>query len=75
MHGLEQLDEDDGGTVFRDVIMLALAGFVAISQSLLDLLVDRSEFFEKVGLKDAALRLERHDDRCRPRRDYPHIWM
>ena len=30
MHGLEQLDEDDGGTVFRDVIMLALAGFVAM---------------------------------------------
>jgi hypothetical protein len=27
---LEQLDEDDGGTVFRDVIMLALAGFVAM---------------------------------------------
>jgi len=30
MHGLEQFDEDDGGTVFRDVIMLALAGFVAM---------------------------------------------
>jgi hypothetical protein len=30
MHSLEQLDEDDGGTVFRDVIMLALAGFVAM---------------------------------------------
>jgi hypothetical protein len=30
MHGLEQLEEDDGGTVFRDVIMLALAGFVAM---------------------------------------------
>jgi hypothetical protein len=29
MHTLEQLDEDDSGTVFRDVIMLALAGFVA----------------------------------------------
>ena len=29
MHS-EQLDDDDGGTVFRDVIMLALAGFVAI---------------------------------------------
>jgi hypothetical protein len=27
---LEQLDEDEGGTVFRDVIMLALAGFVAM---------------------------------------------
>jgi hypothetical protein len=27
---LEQLDDDDGGTVFRDVIMLALAGFVAM---------------------------------------------
>ena len=30
MLGLDQLDEDDGGTVFRDVIMLALAGFVAM---------------------------------------------
>ncbi len=30
MQGLDQFDEDAGGTVFRDVIMLALAGFVAI---------------------------------------------
>jgi len=30
MHGLEQIDVDDGDTVFRDVIMLALAGFVAM---------------------------------------------
>jgi hypothetical protein len=30
MHGLEQVDGDDGDTVFRDVIMLALAGFVAM---------------------------------------------
>jgi hypothetical protein len=30
MHTLEHLDEDEGGTVFRDVIMLALAGFVAM---------------------------------------------
>src|SRR5918996_3570179 len=30
MRTLEQLDEDDGGMVFRDVIMLALAGFVAM---------------------------------------------
>ncbi|MEM7026408.1 MAG: hypothetical protein AAF637_28100, partial [Pseudomonadota bacterium] len=30
MQSLEQLDEDEGGTVFRDVIMLALAGFVAM---------------------------------------------
>ena len=29
MHGLDQ-DEDETGTVFRDVIMLALAGFVAM---------------------------------------------
>ena len=29
MQTLETLDEDDSGTVFRDVIMLALAGFVA----------------------------------------------
>lgn len=30
MHSLDHLDENEGGTVFRDVIMLALAGFVAI---------------------------------------------
>ena len=30
MHTLDQLDDDEGGTVFRDVIMLALAGFVAM---------------------------------------------
>jgi hypothetical protein len=30
MHTLEHLDDDEGGTVFRDVIMLALAGFVAM---------------------------------------------
>ena len=30
MNTLDQLGEDEGGTVFRDVIMLALAGFVAM---------------------------------------------
>jgi hypothetical protein len=30
MRDLEHFDEDEGGTVFRDVIMLALAGFVAM---------------------------------------------
>ena len=30
MHGLDMFEEDDGGTVFRDVIMLALLGFIAI---------------------------------------------
>lgn len=30
MLNLEHFDEDEGGTVFRDVIMLALAGFVAM---------------------------------------------
>jgi hypothetical protein len=30
MQGLEHLEEDDSDTVFRDVIFLALAGFVAI---------------------------------------------
>ena len=30
MHGLDPIDEDVGGTVFRDVIMLALLGFVAL---------------------------------------------
>lgn len=30
MRGLESLEEDDSDTVFRDVIFLALAGFVAI---------------------------------------------
>ena len=29
MHGLDSFDEDDTGTVFRDVITLALAGFVS----------------------------------------------
>lgn len=35
MHDLEHFDEDEGGTVFRDVIMLALAGFVAMVMLLL----------------------------------------
>jgi hypothetical protein len=35
MHSLDAFDEDDGGTVFRDVIMLALAGFVAMVMLLL----------------------------------------
>jgi hypothetical protein len=35
VNNLDQLDEDDGGTVFRDVIMLALAGFVAMVMLLL----------------------------------------
>ncbi len=30
MNSLDSFDDDDGGTVFRDVIMLALAGFVAM---------------------------------------------
>ena len=30
MHGLDTLDADSNDTVFRDVIMLALAGFIAI---------------------------------------------
>ncbi len=30
MHGLDMFEDDDGGTVFRDVIMLALLGFIAI---------------------------------------------
>jgi hypothetical protein len=30
MHGLDMIDDDDSDTVFRDVIMLALAGFVAM---------------------------------------------
>ncbi|MGI9436500.1 MAG: hypothetical protein ACR2Q4_17020 [Geminicoccaceae bacterium] len=30
MYSLDQFDDDEGGTVFRDVIMLALAGFVAM---------------------------------------------
>jgi hypothetical protein len=35
VNNLDQLDEDDGGTVFRDVITLALAGFVATVMLLL----------------------------------------
>ena len=30
MYAFEPFDQDEGGTVFRDVIMLALAGFVAM---------------------------------------------
>ena len=30
MHGLDTLEGDSNDTVFRDVIMLALAGFIAI---------------------------------------------
>ncbi len=30
MHGLDHFDDDGGNTVFRDVIFLALAGFVAM---------------------------------------------
>ncbi len=30
MHDFGGFDDDEGGTVFRDVIMLALAGFVAM---------------------------------------------
>jgi hypothetical protein len=30
VNSLDSFDDDDGGTVFRDVIMLALAGFVAM---------------------------------------------
>lgn len=30
MHEIDSFDDDSGGTVFRDVIMLALAGFVVI---------------------------------------------
>jgi hypothetical protein len=30
MHGLDPFEDDAGGTVFRDVVMLALVGFVAI---------------------------------------------
>ena len=35
MPGLDPLDEDAGGTVFRDVVMLALVGFVALVVMLL----------------------------------------
>ena len=38
MFSLEPFDDDEGGTVFRDVIMLALAGFVAMVVLLLPLL-------------------------------------
>jgi hypothetical protein len=35
MHDFDPLDDDAGGTVFRDVVMLALVGFVAIVVMLL----------------------------------------
>lgn len=47
MHGLEQIDQDDGDTVFRDVIMLALAGFVAMVVLLLPHLNPPGEIAEE----------------------------
>jgi len=35
MHGLDPFEDDAGGTVFRDVVMLALVGFVALVVMLL----------------------------------------
>src|SRR5918996_5549923 len=35
MHGLDPFEDDAGGTVFRDVVMLALVGFIAIVVMLL----------------------------------------
>jgi hypothetical protein len=43
MPDLGQFDEDEGGTVFRDVIMLALAGFVAMVVLLLPHLNPRGD--------------------------------
>jgi len=43
MRSLEPFEEDESGTVFRDVIMLALAGFVAIVILLLPHLNPRGE--------------------------------
>jgi hypothetical protein len=43
VNGLDPLDDDEGGTVFRDVIMLALAGFVAMVVLLLPHLNPRGE--------------------------------
>jgi hypothetical protein len=43
VNSLDPLDEDEGGTVFRDVIMLALAGFVAMVVLLLPHLNPRGE--------------------------------
>jgi hypothetical protein len=43
VNGLDPLDDDESGTVFRDVIMLALAGFVAMVVLLLPHLNPRGE--------------------------------
>jgi hypothetical protein len=43
LNGFDSFDDDDGGTVFRDVIMLALAGFVAMVILLLPHLNPRGE--------------------------------
>ena len=43
MNGLDSFDDDDSGTVFRDVITLALAGFVAMVILLLPHLNPRGE--------------------------------
>ena len=43
MNSFDSFDDDDGGTVFRDVIMLALAGFVAMVILILPHLNPRGE--------------------------------
>lgn len=49
MHGLDMFEDDDGGMVFRDVIMLALLGFVAIVLLLLPHLNPPAKAHESVS--------------------------
>lgn len=51
MNGLEQFGEEDTGTVFRDTIMLALAGFVSVVVLLLPHINPKAKEADQVGDK------------------------
>ena len=65
MQNLDQIDEDDDGTVFRDVIMLALLGFITIVILLLPHVnppVDANEASQPPGNVIVELRWPDHLD-------------
>src|SRR5215510_8500629 len=51
MNGLDQFGEEDSGTVFRDTIMLALAGFVSVVVLLLPHINPQAKQADQVGDK------------------------
>jgi hypothetical protein len=51
VNGLDQFGEEDSGTVFRDTIMLALAGFVSVVVLLLPHINPQAKQAEQVGDK------------------------